>query len=186
MEASNAAGAIHRVLRFVEQRIVARLTHSRQTDLDAQIEELIGDAHRSASVLPLLGMGLDTPDGVMSLDDNQFLALNWTTKSSQIYFDRVQDAMRLIANGLDAGLQVDPLWYGHKVITVHPVGGCSMGHSPGDGVIDNHGEVYGYPGFVIADGSAMPGPVGPNPSFTIAALSDRFADHQLGQGRPNR
>jgi cholesterol oxidase len=25
----------------------------------------------------------------------------------------------------------------------------------------------------------MPGPVGPNPSFTIAALADRFADHIL-------
>jgi cholesterol oxidase len=26
------------------------------------------------------------------------------------------------------------------------------------------------------DGSVMPGPVGPNPSLTIAALADRFAD----------
>jgi cholesterol oxidase len=26
----------------------------------------------------------------------------------------------------------------------------------------------------------MPGPVGPNPSFTIAALADRFADRMLG------
>jgi cholesterol oxidase len=25
----------------------------------------------------------------------------------------------------------------------------------------------------------MPGPTGPNPSFTIAALADRFADHIL-------
>jgi cholesterol oxidase len=25
----------------------------------------------------------------------------------------------------------------------------------------------------------MPGPVGPNPSFTIAALADRFADSML-------
>ena len=35
------------------------------------------------------------------------------------------------------------------------------------------------PGLHIADGSMMPGPVGPNPSFTIAALADRSADRML-------
>jgi cholesterol oxidase len=29
----------------------------------------------------------------------------------------------------------------------------------------------------------MPGPTGPNPSFTIAALADRFADHILESDR---
>jgi cholesterol oxidase len=52
---------------------------------------------------------------------------------------------------------------------------------PARGVVDSHGEVFGYPGFAITDGSVMPGPVGPNPSFTIAALADRLADHQLGE-----
>jgi cholesterol oxidase len=178
-EATNASGALHRALRFVDERIVARLTHSSRTDLDHEVERLIGDAHRSASILPLLGMGLDTPDGVMSLDGGN-LALDWNARSSTDYFDRVEETMRAVARELDAELQIDPLWYlHHKVITVHPVGGCSMGHTVADGVIDSHGEVFGYPGFVVADGSVMPGPVGPNPSFTIAALSDRFADHQI-------
>jgi len=44
---------------------------------------------------------------------------------------------------------------------------------------DANGNVFGYPGLHIADGSIMPGPVGPNPSFTIAALADRFADSML-------
>ncbi|HEV7807094.1 MAG TPA: GMC oxidoreductase, partial [Solirubrobacteraceae bacterium] len=38
------------------------------------------------------------------------------------------------------------------------------------------GRVYNYPGLHIADGSVMPGPVGANPSLTIAGLADRFAD----------
>ena len=42
-----------------------------------------------------------------------------------------------------------------------------------------YGEVFGYPGFVIADGSVMPGPVGPNPSNTISALAHRFADRSI-------
>jgi cholesterol oxidase len=54
-----------------------------------------------------------------------------------------------------------------------------MGRSPEQGVVDAHGQVFGVPGLSIADGSVMPGPVGPNPSLTIAALADRFADRIL-------
>jgi cholesterol oxidase len=38
------------------------------------------------------------------------------------------------------------------------------------------GQVHNYPGLHVADGSVMPGTVGANPSFTIAALANRFAD----------
>ena len=60
-----------------------------------------------------------------------------------------------------------------------------MGRDAGEGVVDPYGNVFGYPGLHIADGSVMPGPVGPNPSFTIAALADRFAD-QHPRTRPPR
>jgi cholesterol oxidase len=43
------------------------------------------------------------------------------------------------------------------------------------------GEVFGYPGLYVADGSVMPGPVGANPALTIAALADRFADGILAR-----
>ena len=180
-EATNADGALHRALRFVDDRVLARLHHNPQTDLDAQIESLIGDAHRSASMLPLLAMGMDTPDGTLTMDLRGYLALDWTSQHSAEYFARAQGAMESVAEALDAKLQINPLWYlRHKVITVHPVGGCSMGTNPAEGVVSPQGEVFGYPGMVIADGSVMPGPVGPNPSLTIAAVSDRFADHLLG------
>jgi cholesterol oxidase len=32
----------------------------------------------------------------------------------------------------------------------------------------------------------MPGPVGPNPSFTIAALADRFADRIIERADEDR
>lgn len=50
-----------------------------------------------------------------------------------------------------------------------------MGRNEREGVVDSYGEVFGYPGLYVADGSVMPGPVGANPSLTIAALADRFA-----------
>jgi cholesterol oxidase len=65
------------------------------------------------------------------------------------------------------------------VITVHPLGGCAMSDNPSVGVVNAYGEVHGHKGLYVADGSVMPGPVGPNPSLTIAALADRFADRLL-------
>jgi len=56
-----------------------------------------------------------------------------------------------------------------------------MGFTADDGVVNSYGEVFGYPGLYVIDGSVMPGPVGPNPSLTIAAISDRAADHIIDQ-----
>jgi cholesterol oxidase len=66
-----------------------------------------------------------------------------------------------------------------------------MGRDADHGVVDAFGQVFGFPGLVIADGSVMPGPVGANPSLTIAALADRFVERSIGtlqragtRGRP--
>jgi cholesterol oxidase len=84
-----------------------------------------------------------------------------------------------MAHALGGRFADSPIWFLKRVITVHPLGGAPMGRSSGEGVVDPYGNVYGYPGLHIADGSVMPGPVGPNPSFTIAALADRFSDRML-------
>jgi cholesterol oxidase len=46
-------------------------------------------------------------------------------------------------------------------------------------VCDEYGEVFGYPGLHVVDGAAMPGPVGANPSLTIAAFAERACRHIL-------
>ena len=56
-----------------------------------------------------------------------------------------------------------------------------MGFTANDGVVNSYGEVFGYPGLYVVDGSVMPGAVGPNPSLTIAAISDHAEDHIIGQ-----
>lgn len=50
-----------------------------------------------------------------------------------------------------------------------------MGRGPEEGVVDSYGKVFGCEDLWVADGSVMPGPIGPNPSLTIAAFADRFA-----------
>ena len=74
------------------------------------------------------------------------------------------------------------MWLFKRVITVHGLGGCPMGANDQDGVVDVDGEVFHYPGLYVVDGAAMPGPVGPNPSFTIAAFADHVADGILSAG----
>ena len=182
-ETTNVGSEVHRALGFVERRIVSKFSRDPQTDIDSDMERLIGNAHRSASILPLLGMGLDTPSGRMTIDEEgRRLHLDWSEHDSHVYFERVIETMHRLASQMGAELTPNPLYDLHKkMITVHPVGGCSMGHTSDEGVIDSHGQVFDFPGFYVADGSVMPGPVGPNPSFTIAALADRFADHLLGE-----
>ncbi len=183
-EMSDVPAFVSRAVRFLREEVFARISRSPNSDLDEQFEQLIGDGFHSASILPLLGMGVDIPGGAMSIRDG-FLELDWNRDDSRAYFARVQATMKRVAAELDAEFLPDPLSHVNgKLITVHAVGGCAMANNVGDGVIDSHGEVFGYPGFAIADGSVMPGPVGPNPSFTIAALADRFADHQLGHSIP--
>jgi cholesterol oxidase len=58
-------------------------------------------------------------------------------------------------------------------VTAHIMGGCQMGHSAADGVIDTDHQVFGYPGLYVVDGSAISANVGVNPALTITALAER-------------
>jgi cholesterol oxidase len=56
--------------------------------------------------------------------------------------------------------------------TAHILGGCSMGASAEEGVIDPRNEVYGYPGLYVVDGAMIPANLGVNPSLTITAMAE--------------
>jgi choline dehydrogenase-like flavoprotein len=58
----------------------------------------------------------------------------------------------------------------------HLVGGCRMGASPDDSVIDSDHRVWGIPNLFIADGSVMPTQGSANPALTIMALASRLAE----------
>lgn len=56
--------------------------------------------------------------------------------------------------------------------TAHILGGCPMGQTAADGVVDENFRVHGYDNFYILDGSIIPCNLGVNPSLTITALSE--------------
>jgi cholesterol oxidase len=151
------------------------------TDLGAEFATLLRNTALSSSSMPLLGMGRDIPDGRLFLDKEGRLTTDWRIDGSRAYFEELERTARAIAAELGGTFRDSRLRRLTKLITVHSLGGCPMGRNPSEGVVDSYGQVFGYENFFIVDGSVMPGPVGPNPSLTIAALADRFADRMLGE-----
>ena len=150
-------------------------------DIGAEVSQLLGDTELSSGIVPLLGMGREVPNGVMGLREG-LLDIEWKIDRSSAYFESVRDAQRQLAKAMNAEFNDNPIWhFGRRVITVHPLGGAPMGRNDREGVVDSWGRVFGHDGLYVADGSVMPGTIGPNPSLTIAAFADRVADGILAE-----
>lgn len=180
-ELTGFANLLRRAYLFGKRFLMYRLGLNRDADLDDEIVELIGDCVTSKSSMPVLTMGRDFANGNITFD-GKYLDCDWRLKQSQEYYNRVRRVVSGIASALNATYMDNPAYqYLHQVLTAHPLGGCPMATTKEEGVVNPCGEVFDYPGLYVADGSVMPGPVGPNPSMTIAAMSDRFADHIIAQ-----
>ena len=170
---------------FIWHRLLARLLGRGGSGLDRDLRALLADTRLSAGSLPLLGMGRDVSGGQFTLGDAAApdrMRLDWSKDGSQPYFDEAVNVSRSIAKQLGAEFREDPLTqFFSRLITVHPLGGCAMGVDREHGVVSPRGQVFGHPGLYVADGAVMPGAVGPNPSWTIAALANLFATAMLGE-----
>jgi cholesterol oxidase len=149
----------------------------RRSRVSGTIAGALGTTGPSAAMLPLLAMGLDNAGGRIRLDRDE-LTLSWDPADSASHFYGAEAALERVAKKLGGRLwptsqRLRGLAWG---LTVHPLGGAPMGDNPNEGVVDANGEVFGCRNLFVADGSVMPGPVGPNPSFTIAAIADHIAD----------
>jgi len=173
-------GDVWRARRVIERSFRDRLRGRRDTHEQGFAAEAFGDAHISGAMMPILAMGRDIPNGRMRVQGER-VELDWSDEPNREYNDSVAGSMRELAEALGGEFVGDPLALAERAVTVHPVGGCAMAEDPRQGVVDPWGRVHGHPGLWVADGSVLPGPVGPNPSFTIAALADRFAAAMVGE-----
>jgi cholesterol oxidase len=83
------------------------------------------------------------------------------------------EAIRRIADligGLPSGAWSE---IANKPLTAHFIGGCVIGLSPADGVVDPYHRAFGYPSLSIVDGSAVTANLGVNPALTILAQAER-------------
>ncbi|MFK8909192.1 GMC oxidoreductase [Streptomyces sp. YS-3] len=78
-------------------------------------------------------------------------------------------------------------------LTAHFLGGCPIGATAEEGVIDPYHRLYGHPGISVVDGAAVSANLGVNPSLTITAQAERAmslwpnkgeADPRPAQGQP--
>jgi cholesterol oxidase len=186
VESGDLTGNAFRVGETLVRWAMEKVRGTTRNRFNREMSSLVGNGTLAAGSLPLLGMGRDVPDGVMKLCADGSLDVEWTTSTSLEYFQRVRDTMRDMAHTLDVEYVDNPIWFFKKIITVHPVGGAPMGRTDVEGVCDGYGEVFNHPGLYISDGAVMPGPVGTNPSLTIAAHADRMASHLLSTWAPRK
>ncbi|WP_119421804.1 GMC oxidoreductase [Desertibaculum subflavum] len=130
-------------------------------------------------IMPWFGQGVDQPGGVMRLKRGLFgggleLDLDYDVAGSEGVVQAMVDRHEQLSRATGGIAAVPPTWSLFRyLVTPHPLGGCNMGTSRDDGVVDHRGEVFGYPGLFVMDGAVVPRALGLNPSRTIAALAER-------------
>jgi cholesterol oxidase len=139
----------------------------------------------------LLCMGLDKADGRLRLNSSGWLDIDWPQQSNMRLYDAMLDLGRRFTKFIE-GKRFLPLptwlWPMRNNVTVHPLGGCALAESPEEGVVSAldgaRGQVFGYRGLYVADGSLMPTALGANPAATITALAEWIA-HEITGEAPN-
>jgi cholesterol oxidase len=149
-----------------------------------EAESLLHGAYRGAvhHTQTLLVMTHDDAGGRLYLEDDR-LRIEWPRVGRQPIFNEVNQQLEKAAGALGGTYVGNPLstrLTGNDLITVHPLGGCSMGERAEDGVVNHKGQVFAgasgtqvYEGFYVCDGAIIPRPLGVNPLLTISALAER-------------
>ncbi|MFZ0323907.1 MAG: GMC family oxidoreductase [Actinomycetes bacterium] len=70
-------------------------------------------------------------------------------------------------------------------MTAHFIGGCVIGESAAEGVVDPWLRVHGCPGLHVVDGAAVSANLGANPSLTITAQAERAMAFWPNKGDPD-
>jgi cholesterol oxidase len=134
-------------------------------------------AHLPDGTLVTIGMGLHPPKGTLTYDAASDSArLTWPADDPEVV--RVADATRATYDLLNAKNTTDPANPPTTImfdtsLSAHPVGGVPLGEA-----CSEFGEVRGYDGLYVVDGSLVPGgsTACTNPALTIAALAERCMD----------
>src|SRR5207247_8893401 len=118
-------------------------------------------------------MGVDDASGKFDLQNGR---LNLTFKhkiADHPTFQKAETILRELATAMNGTYRAFPTWSGlepfisRKLVVTHPLGGCPIGGSSSDGVVNANGQVFNtaagaqtvHPGLYVADGSVIPGPL---------------------------
>lgn len=147
------------------------------------------DAQPFRNVMPWFAQGVDAANGVLSLhhdllSSKRSLNLDWDIAKSKPLVESVVAMHQRLSKATNGTAVVPPTWSVlNYLVTPHPLGGCCMGTTSADGVVNHAGEVFGYKNLYVADAAIIPEALGVNPSRTIGALAERIAKIICEEGR---
>lgn len=135
-----------------------------------------------------LASGHDSAGGTLRLNSENTIEVHWPNVDQESIFKNIATQMEKLATVSGGSYVKSPSHLvgakGH-FITVHPLGGCRLGNTALQGVVNYKGQVFDadspdptavHRGLYVADGSIIPRSLGVNPLLTIAALGERIAE----------
>ena len=145
------------------------------------LAEIVRGRDPLSNCMPWFAQGIDAADGRLYLGRPWYapwrkkLKLDRDIERSEAAINAIVNMHKRLAEATGGKPWVPPTWSILKnLVTPHPLGGCNMGTTEANGVVNHRGEVFGYPNLYVADGAVVPEAVGLNPSKTIAALAERI------------
>lgn len=173
---------------------------------DAAMPSALGDLGNAkeqlANMLVFLTMGYDTSSGTMRLTAADDLKIDLPHFGKERGYQNSKAIITSGAKEIGGSFMENPrIKFPLPVIndgsgipvTVHALGGCSMGANNKTGVINSAGQVFTrdsadglgtYPGLYVTCGAALPTSVGANPLLTISAFAERVAAYMTGRPDP--
>jgi cholesterol oxidase len=157
-------------------------------EMERTTESLIKGAYQGAvhNTQTFLAIGHDAGNGLMRLDDNDRLELVWTNGPQQRVFQRIEEMLKTASHATGGTYMRNPVSedeLGGNLMTVHPLGGCTMGETRANGVVNHKGQLFDasrgaapdavHEGLYVCDGAVIPCPLGIHPLLTITALAER-------------
>ena len=155
--------------------------------LERATDSLLKGAYQGAvhNTQTFLAVGHDAGNGVMRLEDDR-IAIEWTNGPQQRVFQNIEATVKTAAYATGGTYMRNPVSekvLGGNLMTVHPLGGCSMGENRNSGVVNHKGQVFDaspgadpssiHEGLYVCDGAVIPCPLGIHPLLTITALAER-------------
>jgi cholesterol oxidase len=125
----------------------------------------------------------DRAAGEMRLERDR-LIVDWPDLASDPCYALGARAVQQLVEAQGGTMLPNPLSeriFGGRKITVHPLGGCAMGDSAAEGVVDDRCRVFDprggdaavHEGLYVCDGAVVRSSLGVNPLLTITALAER-------------
>lgn len=145
-----------------------------------ELGKVIDDADPLGNMMPWFGQGVDAADGRLYLGRlwyapwRRTLRMAWDYRRSEAVVEAMVATHCKLSTATGGEPCVPATWtYLRNLVTPHPLGGCNMGVTAANGVVDSFGRVFGHANLFVMDGAMVPRAIGLNPSRTIAALAER-------------